>query len=378
MDSTSNNAVTWVEVSKQAIFHNLTLYKNLVGHATMLAPVIKSNAYGHGITTIAQLCDQHPAVEWFCTVSLSEAIHVRLLGIKKPILVLGIMDEDLARAVEYDIDLVAYDKNSMQELQNAAKKYNKKAFVHIKVDTGLSRLGNLIPETIDLVTRIQTLPNLEIRGIFTHFSDIESGTLKFAQLQLQRFHDLLAILEKNGKTIPVKHISCSAALTVLPQSHYSFARLGIALYGLWPSCENKDFVQNNYGDFHLQPVLTWKTKVIQVKEIPALSFIGYDRTYVTTRTTKIAILPVGYWDGYNRLLSNNGYVIIHNQRAPIRGRIAMNMTMVDVTDFSHITSGDEVTLLGPGITADDLAQQCSTISYEIVTRINPLLQRIVV
>ncbi len=373
--TTRTSASSWVEIDQQALEHNIHSYKTIIG-SSILAPVIKSNAYGHGIELIAKICDQNNLVDYLCVVSLSEALLLRSIGIKKPLLVVSIIDRDLRDAIEQNIDLVAYDREIIQELNAIGKMLNKKARVHIKIDTGLSRLGLPTNDALSFITHVATLPYISITGIFTHFAESECADQTFTNHQLEQFNALIKQLDALGIAIPINHTACSAAITANIPSHCSFVRLGIGLYGLWPSPENKQITQQLHPTFSLKPVLTWKTRIIQIKDIPAESYIGYDRTHQVTQASRIAIIPVGYWDGYDRRLSNSGKVLINNQLAPIIGRIAMNLSMVNITGL-NVSMNDDVTLLGnhPGITAEDIAQRCNTINYEIVTRINPLLPR---
>jgi alanine racemase len=368
---------SWVEISKQAIIHNVNQYKQIVGDAVCLAPVIKSNAYGHGIELVAKILQEHDAVDYLCVVALSEALQLRAIGITKPILVLSIIDADIAQAVMQNITIVCYDQQLIQELNSAAIQLQKKARVHIKIDTGLSRAGLLHGHAVTIITQWVTLPGITIEGIFSHFANAENADPRFTQEQIKRFNKIIHELEQHNIRIPFKHISCSAAITGHFNSHFNFARLGIGTYGLWPSSANKQITEKLYPWFSLKPALTWKTRIIQLKKIPASSFVGYDLTYQTKRETVIALLPVGYWDGYDRGFSNNGFVLVNETLAPIIGRIAMNLMMIDVTDITNCAVGTVITLLGnhSGITVDDLAASIGTINYEIVTRINPLLQR---
>lgn len=374
----SHTARTWVEIDTAALAHNIEQYKSLV-HNALFAPVIKSNAYGHGIELVARLCDAHPAVDRMCVVSLSEAVHLRQIGIKKPILVLSIIDAPLEQAVAHDSIVTIYDMPTALELNEIGKQYNKKMSIHIKIDTGLSRLGILAEQAVEFVAAVHKLPNIDIEGIFTHFANSEQEDQTFSRQQLDRLNSVIADLAVLGISIPLRHATCSAAITAHQGNHGTLTRAGIGIYGLWPSQENKEMTAQNHPGFFLKPVLSLKTTIIQIKEIPAHSYVGYDLTFKTDRPTTLAILPVGYWDGYPRALSNNSFVIIHNQRAPIVGRIAMNLMMIDITEVTCAV-GDEVILLGniQGITADDLATRSSTINYEIVTKINPLLPRITV
>lgn len=368
---------SWVEINAQALAHNIRMYKQVAGNR-VLAPVIKSNAYGHGIEQIAQLCNANPAVDMLCTVSLSEALLLRSRGITKPLLVLSIIDASVEDAIAHNIELVVYDLETAHALNTCAQRYNTRALVHIKIDTGLSRLGIIAEQAAAFIAQVHALSHITINGIFTHLSESEKKDTTFTTYQLDRFEQVLAQLKVNNITIPLIHTTCSAALTAHTKSHHTLARLGIGIYGLWPSHDNKEITQTQHPNFSLQPVLTWKTRIIQIKEIPAGSFVGYDRTHKVEQPTTIATLPIGYWDGYDRKLSNKGCVYIHGSKAPIVGRIAMNLMMVDITGISARV-GDEVTLLGnhPCISADELASQCNTIHYEMVTRINPLLLRII-
>jgi len=370
--------ITWVEIDKLALEHNVQQYKSIAQNA-LLAPVIKSNAYGHGIEAVARILDLHASVDFLCVVSLSEAVRLRLIAIKKPIVVLSIIDDELHKAALHDVALVVYDMHTAYAINQAGKKLHKKISVHVKVDTGLSRLGLLPDDVIDFVKLLRALPFITIQGIFTHFSNSESSNQTHTNNQIARFTHVLDQLSALDIDIPLRHASCSAAITANIGSHFTMVRAGIGIYGLWPSQANKQMTTKHYPAFFLRPVLTWKTTIMQIKEVPAGSHVGYDLTHTTTKVTRIATLPVGYWDGYERRLSNKGCVVINNQSAPIVGRIAMNLMMVDVTDI-HASVGDHVTLLGnaSGVTADDWAALCQTINYQIVTSINPLLPRIII
>jgi alanine racemase len=372
----ASNTITWVEVNKEAFDYNIHHYKKIVSPA-LFAVVIKSNAYGHGMLPIAHFAQKNNEVDYLCTVSISEAIVLRKSGITKPILVLSILDVSLDETVQYDLDLVAFDMHQVHELNQLGKQCQKKIKIHIKIDTGLSRLGVLYTDALDFIKTIYQLPYITIQGIFTHFAESEKADQFFTDLQVNRFDYLIELLEAKNIKIPFKHASCSAAISSNFKSHYTFARAGIGVYGLWPSKDTKAAAEKN-NILSLKPVLTWKTRIIQVKEVPAGTFVGYNRTFCTTKASCIATIPVGYWDGYDRKLSNKSSVVINTQQAPVIGTIAMNLTMVDVTGLD-VKPLDEVILLGnyDGITADDLAKHSSTINYEFVTRINPFLPRIV-
>jgi alanine racemase len=282
--------------------------------------------------------------------------------------------------VEQDVALVAYDHASLNAISAAAKHCNKPAHVHVEIDTGLSRLGMLFTEAHSLLEAAVNNPLIILDGLFMHFADSESADQSFCKLQLERYDQLVQMLHKKNIVVPYRHTSCTAALTAITYEHTTMARPGIGVYGLWPSDPNRAMTIHRFPEFALTPVLTWKTRIVQIKTVPAGSVIGYDRTYKTARETRLALLPVGYWDGYDRALSNTGVVIINGKYGFVRGRVSMNLTIVDVTDIHDITMGNEVILIGnmPLISADDMAARIGTINYEVVTRINPQLPRILV
>lgn len=369
---------SWIEIDTHAILHNLASYKKIVA-PTLLAPVIKSNAYGHGIGLIATLCEQSNYVDALCVVDINEALFLRSLGIKKQVIVLSILKGEIEEAILQNIQLVVHDISMARHLNELGKKLEKKIEIHIKIDTGLSRLGFLAGQAFEIIKLVHSFHFLVLTGVFTHFSDSESSDQSFTHEQIARMNKLIEELDSHGISIPLRHASCSAAITANLDSHYSMSRVGIGMYGLWPSSDNKIMTNKYYPSFVLKPALTWKTSVIQLKEVPAGSFVGYSCTRKVECQSLIATIPVGYWDGYDRAYSNNGMVFIKNELRSVIGRVAMNMTMIDVTGMD-VHTGDEVILLGdyPGVTADDLASRCDTINYEIVTRINPLLPRIAI
>lgn len=369
-------SLTWVEISKSALLHNIQQYKNVISSEVLLAPVIKSNAYGHGLQEVASILNKTDLVDYICVVSLSEALLLRSQNITKPLLVLSILDTPLEYALLYAIDIVVHDTYSLAAAIKASQKTNLKAHIHIKIDTGLSRLGIHYSQALNFIKKCNKASEVIIQGIFSHYIDAESSKPTLCPLQQKRFD---TILKELPISIPRIHFSCSAGLSSL-NTNYTFGRFGIGLYGLWPSEHNKKQTLFFHPNFSLKPVMQWKTKIISIKTIPANSVVGYDATLTTTRKTKTAVLPIGYWNGYDRQLSNRGVVKIHNQFAPILGRVAMNLTIVDITSIKNICIQDEVTLLGneKPINTETVASYCNTINYEIVTRINPLIKRIII
>lgn len=334
--------------------------------------VVKSNAYGHGVDLVSEAIKD--SVDWFATVNLDEALHLRKLGIKKPILVLSYYDlNSVSEAIKQNISLVVYDLKQTQSISKAAKKLKTIANIHLKVDTGTSRLGINPVQVALFIHKILNLPNLKIQGVFSHFAASEED-IEFTKKQNHLFNSAIEELEWRG-VHPIKHIACTAAGIVVPNSQHDLVRLGIGLYGLWPSLEAK-----KRAKFELKPVLSWHTRIIQIKSFSKGSYVGYGMTYQTKRETKLAVLPVGYFDGYDRKLSNSGEVLIAGKRCKLLGRVCMNLIMVDVTDVKKVKVGDEAILIGrqgkEEITADELAKKIGTINYEVVARINSLVERV--
>ena len=367
-----------IQVSKSALKHNINQYRKIIGKARVCG-VVKSNAYGHGFEIVAKTII--PFVDWFGVANLDEAIILRDCGVKKPILVLSYYRLDQTdQAVKNNISLVVYDLNQVKAIFASAKKLKKPANVHIKIDTGTSRLGVAPKEALKFIKQASRLPNIKIQGLFSHFAASEENN-EFTQTQLERFNQLISVLENNNIQIPIKHFACSAASLTTPKSNFDLVRLGIGMYGLWPSKKVAKETKKAYN-IHLVPVLSFKAKIVQIKPVSAGSQIGYGCTYKTPKNAKIAVLPVGYYEGYSRGLSNKAEVLIHGKRCPIRGRICMNLFMVEVTNLSRVKVGDEAVLIGKQgqeeITADELAELTHTINYEVVTRINSVIPRVLV
>jgi alanine racemase len=346
--------------------------------------VVKSNAYGHGLVETSQLAAEFGA-DWLGVNSLEEARTLREGGIDLPIILLGYVPiTDLKQAVSNDLRLTVYNTETVEELAKITSALKKETFLHIKTETGVHRQGIKKEGLLPFVEKIRKYPYLKIEGLSMHFANIEDTTdHSYAQRQLEKFVEYVDLLGQNGIEIIVKHVACSAAAILFPETIFDMVRVGIGIYGLWPSKETYlSCIQEQRVPLDIKPVLAWKTRVVQIKDVPEGSFIGYGCTYKTTRPTKLAVLPVGYYDGYDRLLSNASYVLIAGKRAPVRGRVAMNFITVDVTDIPGVQLEDEVVLLGQQwqerISAEYLASLCGTINYEIVTRINPKIPRYVV
>ncbi len=371
---------SWIEINQSAIEHNITQYKQVIG-SNKLAVVIKGNAYGHGMFEIGRICQVNKHVDWICTVNLSNALALREKGIAKPILVLGCIDEDIALAAHQNINFTIDNLLVAQQLNSIGKQQNYRFQVHLKIDTGLSRNGIFPDQTLSFIKKIQKLSHVQLHGIYSHFAESDNHDQQFTQQQRQQFTDLLQLLSANSVAIPYKHMTNSAAIVALDHSHeYNFFRIGLGIYGLWSSPANKKTTLARYPDFALKPALTWKTRIMRIKTIPADSYVSYKRTHRVEQNTTIAILPIGYYDGYDTRYSNKTSVLINNALAPVIGRVCMNMTIIDITSIPTAQVGDKVTLLGnaPNISAYDLAHAASISNVrEVITTINPSISRVV-
>jgi len=340
--------------------------------------VVKSNAYGHGAREVATSIRGSSKAKnaWFGVDSVQEGAVLRKYVGRAPILVLGFTPrEHLVLAARHDLRLTIYNRETIRTL--AAKKIRGAVRVHVKVETGTTRQGVGEGELLDFVKTIKRTPGIMFEGLSTHYANIEdTDDPRYAILQRQRFERAAALLERAGIHIPIKHTACTAAILLFPETHFNLVRLGIGLYGLWPSSKTRD--DGRARGIRLRPTLVWKTIIAQIKVVPKGTPVGYGLTERVKRPSRIAILPIGYWDGYDRGLSSRGEVLIRGQRCKILGRICMNMCMVDATDVPSARVEDEVVVLGGKITAEDLAEKIETVNYEVVTRINPLIPRIVV
>lgn len=380
--------LTRVEISQKALIHNLGQFRRRVEKRIKIMAVVKANAYGHGILEVSKIVSQNGA-DWLGVNSLGEGLVIRQEGIKLPILVLGYIPlSEIEGAIRNDLSFVVYNRQTIKEAEVKARPLKKKAKVHLKLETGTYRQGIEVREIAPFTEFCLKQENIFLEGIYTHYANIED-TLdsSFAMEQLKTFKRALSAIGGSafgGQLIKsiIKHTACSAATILFKETYFDLVRVGIGLYGLWPSRETKISAKEEGIKLDLCPVLTWKTGIVQLKEVEKGKTIGYGRTFTTNRKTKIAVLPVGYWDGYDRKLSNSGRVLIHGQFAPVVGRVCMNMVMVDVTDIPKIKIEDEVVLLGKQgkneVTAEEIAQKIGTINYEVITRINPLLPRTVV
>ena len=374
---------TWVEINERALSNNIKSLSALLDPGARFCAVVKANAYGHGLTEVARIAG-HSDVNTFAVDQIDDAITLRNLFPSALILVLGYtMFDRYKDALRHNIDLTLYDKEGIEHAQKIGTELARTFPIHLKIETGTSRQGILQDDIQDILRLLLRSSAVEVVGISTHFANIEdSRNPEYAERQFKQFQETISHFQEVGIDPRWKHCACSAAIILYPQTHGSLVRAGISLYGLWSSELVQDTVRTQGFSCDLQPVLSWKTRIAQVKSIPMGTPIGYGMTELMKRSGRIAVLPVGYWDGYDRLLSSQGEVLIKGYRCKVLGRVCMNMMMVDVSDVPQPQKEDEVVLLGTDgrqrITADDLAKKAQTIPYEIVTRINPLLPRIVV
>ena len=376
MDQVSS--LVWVELSRSAVEHNLQQLRSILSPEVKLCAVVKANAYGHGVREMLGLL---PSADWLAVNSLDEALEIREYGDQRPTLILGYVElSRLGEAAASGLRLTVYNSETIEVLARLGSAEHP-VRVHVKIETGTGRQGVLpaeLPEFLDLVTGA---PSVALEGVSTHFANIED-TLDhdYATGQIDQFQSVLGHLRRRRIDVPVVHTAATAAAILFPKTQYDLVRVGIGVYGMWPSRETYlSAVLGKRGIADLRPVLSWKTRVVQIKRMPAGSSISYGCTYKTTRPTRVGVLPVGYADGYSRALSNVAYVLIRGQRAPVMGRVCMNMIMVDVTDIPEASLEDEVVLLGSSgdetLSAETIAAWAGTINYEVVTGISPQLAR---
>jgi len=364
---------TTAEVDLGALAYNYHQLRQLAPPSVKFLTVVKADAYGHGAIPVSKKLDELGA-DFLGVATVQEGAELRNAGIKTPILVLsGIYQEEIEDVLTYELTPMVYRLEIAEALSATAKKKEKKIPIHIKVDTGMGRIGVLAKEAPAFAKRVRKFENLEIEGIASHFSTADGGNSSFAEEQLQRFTRTLEEMKKVDIDPPFCHIANSAALVNLPAAHFTLVRPGIMLYGSYPSPSLKDKVS-------LRQVMSWKSLVADLKKVPEDSPISYGRTFITQRPSLIAAIPVGYADGYNRLFSNRGEILIKGMRAPVVGRVCMDWTMVDVTDIPGVAVGDKVVLmgsqLGKEITAEELGERIGTISYEILCSVGKRVPRI--
>ena len=367
----------WAEVDLDAIWENMVHMKENIAENTKILAVIKTDGYGHGGVPIAKMLEQLDFMFGYAAATYEEAHVLREAGVKKPILILGYTFpycyEELIRE---EIRPAVYRRDTVEELATAAAKVGKKAKVHIKVDTGMGRIG-ITPdeEGLEFVRFLMEHPELEVEGIFTHFAKSDETDKTSANHQLELFQNFIDKIQTElGITIPVKHCSNSAAILEMPHANMDMVRAGITTYGLYPSEEvSKDIVP-------LRAAMSLYSHIVYCKTIHAGQSVSYGGLFTATKDTRVATIPVGYGDGYPRSLSGKGYVLIHGKKAPILGRVCMDQFMVDISEIPEAMEGDKVTLLGMDgterITAEELGELSGRFNYEFVCDLGKRIPRV--
>jgi alanine racemase len=354
--------LSWVEIDLAALRHNLAAARHHLTPPTQVLPVVKSDAYGHGMLAVARELAA-AGVSFLGVSKFWEAAELRAHNLRLPILaLLGLEPADMEEAIRQEIRPVIFRLDHARLLSRTARAINLPARVHVKVDTGMGRLGVPWDKVAGFFEELLALPGIQLEGVLSHFAVADEADKSYSEWQLERFQQVLRMVAERGGQVCYAHISNSAGLLDLPGAHYQLVRPGLMLYGSPPSAELRWPVK-------LQPVMSFKSRILQLKEVPEGQSIGYGRTFIATRPTRIATIPVGYDDGYNRLLSNRGSVLIAGTRAPVVGRVSMNMITVDVSHLPGVREDEEVVLLGvqgqERISAEEIAELCATISYEI-------------
>jgi len=375
-----NKPLSYIEISRKNLIHNIKQFRVLLGKDTKIAGVIKSNAYGHGDIEVVKIADNY--LDYFQVDSIEELERVRAVT-KKPILVLGYLnDEGIKKAIKLRAIISAFDLMHLLKINHIAGILKTKIKVHVPIDSYLGREGIMPSQVENFILEIKKLKNIELDGIYSHFANIEDTMNRtHAEKQIETYHKSVEIFRNNGFPKIKTHISATSGILVYEKGKnlHNIVRLGIGLYGMWPS-EHLEYL--NKKKIILKPIIKWVTHVAQIKVLPANHPIGYGLTFITKKKTKIAVIPVGYADGLPRLLSNNFEVSIKGKKAKVLGRVAMNMMVVDVSNIKDVRGEDEVVILGEQgkakITAEEIAKESNTINYEVTTRINALLPRVIV
>lgn len=366
---------TWAEVDLDAIAHNIKEIRKITNPASKIMAVVKADAYGHGFLEVAKTLLENGA-DRLAVAVLQEGKQLRSRGVNVPILILGASgEESIEDLINFDITPSVFTYEFAKELSYAAERKEKVTKIHIKIDTGMSRIGFLAGEDnegiVDEILKISRLPYIEIEGIFSHFATSDEADKSYTILQYNRFMDVCNKLEEKGLHIPIKHICNSAGIMMYPEMHLDMVRPGVILYGMYPS----DEVDKSRLD--LIPAMTLKSTVTHVKEVEEGRGVSYGKEFITNKKMKIATVPIGYADGYLRKIAKEGKMIVNGEKVAIIGRICMDQCMIDVTNVHTIDKGDEVIIFGrEGVTIDDLAMWLETINYEVSCVIGKRIPRI--
>ena len=368
----------YAKIDLDAVTYNMEQMKQRIDGDTKIMAVIKSDGYGHGAIQVAEVLEKYDYIWGFAVATLDEAVVLRTEGIQKPILVLGcIFPDQYLEMLDNDIRMNVYTEEMAKEISYMARREGKTAYLHIKLDTGMARLGFAVNnESVDAITRISKLPNVNMEGVFTHFAKADETDKTFTKNQISQFVSMTEKLRERGVTFPYEHCANSAAIIDVEDARFDIVRAGISTYGLYPSEEV------NQNAVHLKPALALKSHVPFVKEIEEGTPVSYGGTFVAEKKMKIATIPVGYGDGYPRSLSGKGYVLIRGKKANILGRICMDQFMVDVTDIEGVSFGDKVTLIGrdgnEAISVEKLSELSGRFNYEFICALGKRIPRVYV
>lgn len=366
---------TWAEINLNALLENFKEVRRITSPTAKIMAIVKADAYGHGVTEVTKKLAEC-GVDYLGVACLDEGKQLRRVGIKLPILILGAsFQSEIEELLQNSLMPSVFSYDFAKEISDVAVRLGKKAKIHIKIDTGMSRIGLVAGDDdealCDTILKIAALPNIEIDGIFSHFSTSDEADDEYTNLQFERFSKICDMLKERNLNIPNRHIANSAAIVKYPKTHLDMVRAGVILYGLYPSHEIDS------SSIKLTPVMTVKSKVTMLKTLPKDRGISYGKTYITNQPTKIATIPIGYADGYTRLFSGKAKMMVKNTPVSIVGRICMDQCMIDVTNVNTISTGDEVIIFGADtVTADYLADLVGTINYEIVCMISKRVPRI--
>jgi alanine racemase len=383
MEFDDPRAVQWIEIDENALIHNLELFRKTVGEETSLLAVVKANAYGHGLAAVAPRAAK--VAGWFRVHTAEEGREIRRLGLKIPVLIMGFVPPSEFYDLDCDHHIMVSSLQSLEWIEWYRQRTGVALPVHIKIDIGTKRQGvsaDALPELFSLASQ----KSIDVAGVASHFANIED-TIEhdFARTQLQRFHEALDVVRRELRELPPYiHASCSAAALLFRETDLTLARVGISMYGHWPSRETRlSWSMEHQGDgVNLHPVLAWKTLVGQLQAVARDESVGYGRTWTARRPSQLAVIPVGYADGYSRALGNRGRVLIRGRSAPVVGRVCMNILMADVTDIADVSIGDEVVLIGrqgdDEVPVEELASLSDTINYEFLARLSPAISRSVI
>ena len=365
---------TWADINLSHLASNVREFRKFLPDTVKLLAVVKADAYGHGACEVAEVALQEGA-SMLGVASLEEGAALRQKGIKSPILILGCTDprQNLS-LLEMQLTPTVFSWEAASSFSQQAQARGKRAAIHVKIDTGMGRLGLADPRnTIDFLERVAALPGIILEGVYTHFAAADEKDKNFTRHQLRLFNSILNACKERGIEVPLKHAANSAAALELPETHLDMVRIGIGLYGCYPSREMNNQIK-------LLPVMSLKSRIIFLKKVSAGTPVSYGRTYFAPDDTTIATVPLGYGDGYNRLLSNKGFMLVQGRRVPIVGRVCMDHTMLDVGKISFVQEGDEVVAFGRQghgeLNVEEIAGQLGTISYEVLCNIGSRVPRV--